>query len=105
MDQIGHRNGVDAWLLVRRTPGISRGQRPSAACRGSAVDPKIEKRERTTTSSSRDPASYRTKVDPHRLAMKIHSASGFVLSLSLYPHCIATSRKPTDSSIMANSCR
>ena len=61
MDQIGHRNGVDAWLLVRRTPGISRGQRPSAACRGSAVDPKIEKRERTTTSSSRNPASYRTK--------------------------------------------
>jgi hypothetical protein len=22
----------------------------------------------------------------------------------VYPHCIATSRKPTDSSIMANSC-
>jgi hypothetical protein len=31
MDQIGHRNGVDAWLLVRRTLTLTgRGERMRA---------------------------------------------------------------------------
>ena len=46
----------------------------------------------------------RSNLLTYRLAMKIHSASGFALSLSVYPHCTATSRKPTESSIRANSC-